>query len=117
MAHLLAAVLTALGLIAVDVNGTWKGTLTPDGRDPTPALLVLKQDGTTITGTVGANDTDRHPIRQGTIKDDLVTLDAEVGEGTMKFELKLQGDELTGAVIRERDGQQQKATLAVKREK
>ena len=117
MAHLLAAVLTAFGLIAVDVNGTWRGTLTPDGRDPSPALLILQQEGTTITGTVGANETDRHPIREGTIKDDVVTLDVVVGEGTMRFELKLDGDDLTGAIIRERDGQQQKATLAVKRAK
>jgi hypothetical protein len=40
------------------------------------------------------------------------------GEVTvMKFVLKLEGDEMTGDVSRERDGQVQTAKLAVKRAK
>jgi transcription termination factor Rho len=35
----------------------------------------------------------------------------------MKFDLKEQGDELTGTVTRERDGEKQSAALAVKRVK
>ena len=89
MAHMLAAVLTVLGVIAVDVNGTWRGTLTPDGREPTPALLVLRQEGSTITGTAGAGEeAERHPIRNGTIKDDVVTFEIEAGEGSMRFNIE-----------------------------
>ena len=118
MSHLLLALITAVTLLAADLTGTWKGTLTPDGRDPGPALLVLQQDGTSVTGTVGeSEDTDRHPIRSGTIQGDLVTFDIEMAEGSMKFELRLKGDELTGGVTRERDGQTRKAMLAVKRSK
>ena len=118
MPHLLLALITAVSVLSADLNGTWRGTLTPDGRDPGPALLVLRQDGTSVTGTVGeSEETDRHPIRSGTIQGDRVTFDIEIAEGSMKFELTLKGDELTGEVTRERDGQTRKAMLAVKRSK
>ena len=114
MTHLLSAVLVAV-LAAVDVSGTWTGTLTPDGQEAGPALLVLRQEGAAVTGTVGGGENDRLPIRKGTIENDVVTLEVETPAGVMKFVLKQNGDELTGAVTRERDGQLQKATLAVKR--
>lgn len=115
MAHILAVALTAFAAIATAVTGTWTGTLTPDGRDPTPAVLVLRQEGTIVTGTAGGSDDERYPLRHGTIKDDIVTFEVEAGEGLMRFELKLSGDDLTGVVVREREGQQQKAGLLLKR--
>src|SRR5918993_789092 len=117
MTHLLALLLTACSAVAADVTGTWRGTLKPEGRDATPAVLVLQQEGSTITGTAGENDEDRQPISRGTIKDDVVTFEVAVGETVMKFDLKLTGKELTGGVVRERAGQQLKATLQVQRTK
>jgi hypothetical protein len=115
---MLALVVTVLGLLAIDVTGTWTGTLTPEGRDATPALLVLTQDGSTITGTAGATaEAERHPIRNGLIKGDVITFDIEINEGSMKFDLKVTGEQLAGTVIREKDGQQQKAALLVTRAK
>ena len=117
MTYMLAVVLTAFAALATDVTGTWTGTLTPEGREPTPAVLVLRQEGSTVTGTAGGSESEKHPISHGTIKDDVVTFEVEAGESTMKFELKLSGDDLSGAVVRERDGQQQKATVSLKRAK
>src|SRR5918993_4505887 len=103
MAHMLSAVLTIFAAIAADVTGTWKGTLTPEGRTPTGAVLVLRQEGSSVSGTAGENEEERHPISNGTIKDGVVTFEVGVGDSSMKFELKLNGDELAGAVVRERE--------------
>ena len=118
MAKWIAAALLAT-LAFADVSGNWTGTLSPDGRDPTPAYLVLKQDGETVTGTAGAAEQgERLTIRNGTARDGVVTFEVETPGGhLMKFDLKEQGDELTGTVTRERDGEKQRAALAVKRVK
>jgi len=116
MAHMLA-VLTAFVVLATDLTGTWKGTLIRDGRDPSPAVLVLRQEGSSVTGTAGESEDEKHPISNGTIEGDVVTFDVAVGESSMKFELKLNGDDLSGAVVREREGQQLTARLSLKRAK
>ena len=118
MATWIAAAFLA-SLAFADVNGTWTGTLSPEGREQTPAYLVLQQEGETVTGTAGATaEGERFAIRKGTAKDGVVTFEVETpGGDVMKFDLKEQGDELSGTVTRERDGEQQRATLAVKRVK
>ena len=112
-----AALLAALAI--ANVSGTWTGTLSPEGRDPSPAHLVLQQDGETVTGTAGATEQgERFVIRNGTARDGVVTFEVQTqGGDLMKFDLKAQGDELTGTITREHDGEQQRATLAVKRVK
>ena len=44
-----------------------------------------------------------------------LSFEIDQGGALMKFTLRLQGDEITGAVIREKDGQVQNGTLTVKR--
>ena len=116
MAKWIAAALVVTFAFA-NVTGTWTGTLSPEGEDPTSAHLVLQQDGETVTGTAGANEQgERLTIRNGTAKDGVVTFEVETPGGhLMKFDLKEQGDELTGTVTRERDGEKARATLSVKR--
>ena len=116
MTYLLVIALAAASL-AADVTGNWKGTLTPDGRDAGPALLVLKQDGEVVTGTAGPDESERHPISSGKVQNDTVTFEVETPGGVMKFALKLDGEDLTGQITRERDGEKQVAQLALKRTK
>jgi hypothetical protein len=115
MTHFLVIALAAATLAAADVTGSWKGTFTPDGRDAGPALLILKQEGNAVTGTAGPDENERHPISKGKVENDTVTFDVETPGGVMTFALKQKGDELTGDVTRERDGQKQTAKLVVKR--
>ena len=116
MANWIVAALLAT-LAFANVTGTWTGTLAPEGRDSGPAHLVLKQDGDTVTGTAGATEQgERLTIRNGIAKDGVVTFEVETPGGhLMKFDLREQGDELTGTVTRERDGETARATLSVKR--
>ena len=115
MTRMLMIALAATALAAADVTGTWSGTLTPDGRDAGPALLILKQEGNAVTGTAGPDANESHPISKGKVENDTVTFEVETPDGVMKFALKQQGDELAGEVTREREGQQHTAKLAVKR--
>ncbi|WP_321471788.1 hypothetical protein [uncultured Paludibaculum sp.] len=108
-------------MLAADATGTWTGTFTVkgdgDSPEPRPALLVLKQDGDKLTGTAGPNADEQHPIEKGVIADGKITFEVAAGESIMKFALVLNGDEISGDIQRDRDGEHQTAKLAVKRQK
>jgi hypothetical protein len=105
--------LAAAGLVAADVTGTWTGTFTPDGDEPGPAHLVLKQEG----ATAGPRAEEQIEIHNGKVEDGKLTFEVANNKATMKFVLKLEGDEIKADVSRERDGQVQTAKLAVMRNK
>ena len=109
-------------LLAADVTGRWTGTFTVMGRDgegePGPALLLLKQEGTALTGTAGPNEGDQSSIQQGKVEGGVITFTIERHEGqVMKFTLKHVGDEISGDVRGERNGEMMRAKLSAKREK
>lgn len=109
--------LSVLSLSAADVTGTWKGTFTPENREPGPALVILKQTGETVTGTAGPDENERNEIANGKVTGNVLSFEVPREEGTMRFVLTLEQDTLSGDIIRERDGQRQTAKLNMKREK
>lgn len=109
--------LTVACLLAADATGTWTGTFTPSGEEAGPALLVLKQDGTKLTGTAGPGSEEQHEIRNGKAEDGKLTFEVGDEGPTMKFTLKQEGDRIKGDISRERDGQVQSAQLDVTRSK
>lgn len=113
MKHLFAIALAAT-LLSADATGTWTGTLTKSDGQSNPAHLVLKQDGDTLTGTAGPDANEQRPILNGKVENGLLTFELDNG---MKFALKQDGDDITGEVTRDREGQTEKAKLAVKRAK
>ena len=117
MRHILLFLTTAIGLLAADATGTWTGTFTPTGDQSGPAHLVLKQDGTKLTGTAGPRPDEQHEIQNGKAEDGVLTFEVSAGKGTMKFVLKQDGDEIKGDISRDHDGEQQTAKLAVTRSK
>jgi hypothetical protein len=67
----------------VTVTGKWSGSFVaigPDGqtKDST-AVLVLKQNGSEITGTVGRNEGEQHEITKGKVEGDKITLESADG--------------------------------------
>jgi hypothetical protein len=116
-APVLLLLVNTFTLSAADLTGTWKGTLTPENRDPGPALVILKHTGETVTGTAGPDESERHDIANGKVMGDRITFEVPREQGTMRFVLTLEGDSLNGQVTRDRDGQQQTAKLNLKREK
>jgi len=102
-----------------DVSGKWVGKVTSQGPDGSTnensALLILTQKDGTITGTLGGDEVDQHPISSGKIEGNKVTLLAKHTENGREFriELTIENDEMKGTVTSgERKGQ-----LTVKRGK
>lgn len=105
---LLAAVLaTGLGSVArtqpaADVTGTWSGSFVitmPDAnvtRDK--AVLVLRQDGTALTGSVGASIDQQSPIENGRAAAGAISFHISANGG-MDFRLHLEQGALRGEAM------------------
>jgi hypothetical protein len=111
----------ALAAPQADLTGTWTGKFVitaPDGQTrDTGALLVLKQSGGAITGTVGPHENERIEIKKGTIEGDKVKIVCEQDGRSLKFDLVLAAGRLTGDVEMGRDGQTRTAKIDVTRPK
>jgi hypothetical protein len=101
IATLLLSTVTAA---PTDVTGKWDGRLSatrPDGTAVDDSvLLILTQKDNAVTGTVGENEGDRHPITSGKVDGDKVVLEARHAENGREYrlELTLKGDELNGVL-------------------
>ena len=118
---LVLAAVAGLAIADVSVTGRWSGSFNitgPDGqtKDST-ALLVLKQSGTEITGTVGPNEDEQHAITKGSIAGNKILLESADGDLTLKFDLTLAEDRITGDVNAAGEGRTLKARLDVTRAK
>lgn len=104
-----------------DVTGKWTGSFNvtgPNGEtDDSTAVLMLKQTGTAITGTVGPNDDQQFPILKGKIDGDKITLEADHDGHTMNFNLVLAAGRIKGEVQMSHDNQTMKGKLDVGRAK
>jgi len=97
------------------VTGTWSGSFESNGGNG-PAHLILKQEGVSVTGTGGPAPNMQLPIRKGLAgSDGGLTFEIEEGGATMKFELRMAGDQLSGVIHREKDGVVQDSTIKVTR--
>lgn len=119
-------VFTAIAIAAtVDVNvtGKWSGSFTITGSDgsskESTALLILKQNGTEITGSVGPNENEQHPIQKGKIDGDKIALEAQDvnNNRVIKFDLLMVAERIKGEATMSADGEIRKAKLDVGRVK
>jgi hypothetical protein len=104
---------------AADVKGKWDGKLTGQRSDGTTsedtALLLLDQKDSTITGTIGGNESDQHPITSGTVDGNKVVIVARhtTNDREFRLELTLEGDEMKGTVT----SGERKGTIQLKKRK
>lgn len=117
MAALIVSLTT--GPVTADITGKWDGTINATAPDGTArqdsALLILTQKDKAITGTVGGNEDDQHPIVSGSIEGNKVTILAknQRGDREYKLELTLEGDEMKGKL----SSGERTADLALKKRK
>lgn len=119
MRYTLLFLILATVLAGAEATGRWTGKLivnSPDGEQSHAAMVVFKQDGTSLTGTAGPDD-DQTPIQNGKVDGSTITFDIARDGIVMHFNLKQNEDEIAGEVTREREGQKQTARLILKREK
>ena len=107
---MLVVCLLALPAAASDVTGKWSGTIElkgPEGDRTMPVVLVLKQNGTEITGTGGGSEDDQHPIKNGKIDGDNLNFEVhqerESGSHVFRLALKLVGEKLEGTINRDNE--------------
>ena len=117
----LAVIAAGIAIADTSVTGKWTGSfnmIAPDGqtKDGT-ALLLLKQSGTEITGSVGPDEGEQHPITKGKIEGEKITLLVEDEGRTIKFDLVLAAERITGDVNMAREGETAKAKIDVTRAK
>jgi hypothetical protein len=121
LCFLVLAALAGVAFADGNVTGKWTGSFNisgPNGETKeTPALLLLTQSGTDITGTVGPNEDERITIQKGKIEGDKITLEAEQDGRSIKFALVLAADRITGDASMSGEGQTAKAKLDVTRSK
>jgi hypothetical protein len=121
LCFLMLAALAGVALADVSVTGKWSGSFNPtdsngESKEST-ALLVLKQSGSDITGTVGPNEDEQFAIQKGKIEGDKITLVVDHDGSTMTFNLLLAADRITGEAQMSRDGETKKAKIDVSRAK
>jgi hypothetical protein len=110
--------LFALTALAADATGKWTGTFAPEGDNPSGAFVVLKQAGTTLTGSAGPDEGQQWPIKNGKIAGNKITGEVTSPEGMVfKLDLTLDGDKIKGDVNATRDGQAIKAKIDLTRQK
>ena len=117
----LLAALAGIALADVDVTGKWSGSFNPIGPNgetkESTAVLVLKQTGTDITGTAGPTEDEQFPIQKGKIEGDKITLEVDHEGNTLRLDLKLAADRITGEAHMSREGQSMTAKIDVSRAK
>ena len=117
------AAIAAIALSApadVNVSGKWSGTFSVTGSDGNsePAFLLLKQEGTTVTGSAGPNESQQHPIKKGSVAGNKLTLEIEPRENqSIKLEPVVDGDQMKGEINMARDGETRSGKLEVARAK
>jgi hypothetical protein len=121
LSFVVMAALAGVALADVDVTGKWSGSFNPIGpngeTEESTALLLLKQSGTDITGTAGPSEDQQFPIQKGKIEGDKITLEVDHDGHTLKLDLKLASDRMTGEAHMSREGQTMAAKIDVSRAK
>ncbi|QQS46565.1 MAG: hypothetical protein IPM66_22140 [Acidobacteriota bacterium] len=105
-------------LAAEDLTGTWSGSfnITMNGETKEDsAYIVLKQNGTELTGTAGPNSGQQWQILKGKIEGDKVTFEVQTDEPLIKFELTLVDGHLKGKASAEHQGTALSAEVDVQR--
>jgi len=114
----LAIALFAMTAMAADVTGKWSGSFAPEGQDPSGAFVVLKQSGTTLTGSAGPDEGQQWPLKNGQIQGNKITGEVTSPDGLVfKLDLTIEGDRIKGDVNATRDGQAMKAKVDLTRVK
>ena len=108
----------AMTALAADVTGKWTGSFSPEGQDPSNATVILKQTGTSVTGSAGPDEGQQWPLTNGKLVGNKLTGEVSSPDGMVfKLDLTLDGDRITGEVAMTHDGQTMKGKIDLTRAK
>ena len=113
----LALLLASALLAADDLTGKWAGSfnITMEGESHDDAVyIVLKQNGTELTGTAGPNADKQWPLK-GKVEGNKATFEVQSDGPLVKFELTLADGHLKGEAKAEHEGHSMKAVVDAQR--
>ncbi len=113
-----AFLLAVTVLAADDLTGKWSGSfnITMEGQTQDEVIyLVLKQNGTELTGTAGPNVDKQWPILKGKVEGSKVMFDVQSDGPLVKFDLTLADGHLKGQAKAEHEGMTMKAAVDAQR--
>jgi hypothetical protein len=117
MRILVFGLLFTLGLAVGDVSGNWHGSFRVDGGDhDVPQLLILKQDGTKLTGTGGPDATERYPISNGQVNGDRIFFELTTGDWKFFYDLKNSGLRMSGKLVLKSANDSRSAEVTLKKD-
>jgi hypothetical protein len=107
----------AANVWATDVTGRWKVTISI-GNDTITGVALLKQSGDRVTGSIGPDERNQHPL-DGVLNGNSLTITTHPRPGrTVAFDkcyLTAGGEKMTGTT--EREGSSDKGTIEFVRTK
>ena len=112
-----ALLVCAAAALAANVNGDWSGEGVANG-DKQPVYLVLRQDGSTLTGSGGPSLLQQDLIQNGKIDGNKITFDVNPVSATpLHFELTADAGSLKGTITLQHKGQPLKVAISLTRAK
>jgi len=112
------ALATVMAAADANVAGTWTGTFTTEQGEGNSAYMILKQTGTTVTGTAGPDESQQWPMSKIKLAANKVTAEVTSPDGGVyKVEMTFNGDHMTGTVVVTQGDQTMKGTLDMTRNK
>lgn len=108
---------------AADITGKWSGTfaiLGPDGQPGTSnaAMMIVKQNGSTLTGTGGPDENEQWPLRNGKVIGNKITAEVTSPDGVVyALTMTIAGDKVSGEMLITQGGQTQKSKIEFTRMK
>lgn len=119
-AGFLLLILMASGLAAADLTGKWSGTydVAISGGDTMKGrvYMVLTQNGSELTGTVGPDQQQQSQIAKGKVDGDRITFENQTEGPLMHFDLRLEGERIRGEATGDLEGTKIRAKLELARE-
>ena len=110
--------LLAIGSMAANLTGTWSGRFTPEGGEHNiPQILVLKQQGQTLSGSAGPNAGEQYPIENGRVDGNKATFQVTTGEWKFTYNLTGGGESLKGDLKLESPTESRSAKVTLNRTK
>src|SRR2546423_3993093 len=89
-------------VLMAEATGKWSGSVSgqfraADGDASQPLIVILKQDGPALAGSIGPDEKVQIPLQNGAAESDTLKFDVAQGDkGTLFFDLKVSTDEIKG---------------------
>ena len=117
MKLLLTSLVFTLSIFAANLSGKWTGTFidSTETSKHDGMLLILTQDGNTLTGTAGPDANEQLPISNGKIDGNNVTFDLKAEEVMVHFTLQLVDNHLKGQATAEVGGEKHSGVIDLTR--